>query len=252
MISIEEKNKIWSDLSPKSRNKLRENYKFNHKEILKDLFGEDNLISEKEPIKDLKPGDKVRLLCEFGYPEVTIKEALENGNYCLVERSYEYPRFSLISSDRLALGNGINLKYLEESLDKSLSIETKESLESWAESKGISLEEFIVGDYVRTKTGRKGKITETYKDAPDRVFISFLDGGYGGVVGIEDLEHEFYFRIGDEVEVVSGKFKGRTGIVEDIEYEEGYTVSVNIPDYGIYVHDSSYFGRIEKKYGNKN
>lgn len=49
--------------------------------------------------------------------------------------------------------------------------------------------------------------------------------------------------VGDKVIVVAGKFKDRIGRVTQIELnpEGGFTVCVDIPDYGIFVHDSSYF-----------
>lgn len=136
------------------------------------------------------------------------------------------------------------MKALDKSLDEALSEETKESLEAWAESVGATLEDFKINDHVTHIKFGKGKLTGTFPDKPGKVYVYFPEEGFGRIVEIEDLILDPPFRIKDKVEVISGILKGRTGVVEDIEYclgDFGYTVSVDIPNYGSYVHDSTNF-----------
>lgn len=108
-----------------------------------------------------------------------------------------------------------------------------------------SLENLMVGDYVTlVSSGKKGKIIKTL---PDSMLIHFPEDDLESIVeDMGDLNRDLSFRVGDKVEVVAGKLKGDTGIVTEIEYdisENRYTVTVDISDWGSYVHDSSYFRR---------
>ena len=56
------------------------------------------------------------------------------------------------------------------------------------------------------------------------------------------------YKVGDKVIVTSGKLEGRVGTVVEIEHiDGGITVSVDIPSWGVYVHDSFYFEYLETK-----
>ena len=224
----------------------------------------------------MKKGDKVRLLFEYGNPETTIKQVYEDTDSYVLEGRGDnrYPGSCIILSrewNKMHFKQGVevrvkSLEWYEKNKDPESEIiyggESGYQFEPHMTKycgKVFKISRVLLKDCYKLEGHGNlvflGDWLDPYTDKPN---LKELDRSLTEALSKEtpeSLEHwinskeELLFLVGDEVMVTHGKLKGRIGTVTDIEKTEDgeYTVSVDIPEHGVYVQDMSYFKRSPKK-----